>query len=72
MQNIYTIKNLAEASAIEAALKSEGIKFIIRTFDDKAYNGIFMLQKGYGEVLVGEKDVGSAKSIIEEIKKGFT
>lgn len=70
---IYTIMNLVEASAIEAALKEAGIKFVIRYFTDSAYDGIFVAQKGYGQVLVEEINRAAAEEIIAEIsEKGTT
>jgi signal recognition particle subunit SEC65 len=61
---IYTLKNQIEAQVIKAALQEAGIKFVIRTFEDSAYDGIFIPQKGYGQVLVEEKDKQKAKEII--------
>ena len=61
---IYILKNQIEAQVIEGALRAAGIKFVIRTFEDRAYNGIFIPQKGYGQVLVEEKDKERAEEII--------
>lgn len=66
---IYTLKNLVEASAIEAALKEVGIKFVIRSFTDSAYDDIFIAQKGYGQVLVEETDRPAAEEIIADITR---
>lgn len=62
---IYTLKNQIEAQVVETALKNAGIKFLIRTFEDTAYNGIFIAQKGFGQVLVDEKDRQRAEEIVE-------
>jgi signal recognition particle subunit SEC65 len=64
MISIHTLKNQIEAQVIENALQEAGIKCIIRTFEDRAYNGIFIPQNGYGQVLVEEKDRERAKEII--------
>ncbi|MEE8637655.1 MAG: DUF2007 domain-containing protein [Candidatus Margulisiibacteriota bacterium] len=61
---VYTLKNQIEAQVIEHALREAGIKCLIRTFEDRAYNGIFIPQKGYGQVLVVEKDRERAEEII--------
>ena len=61
---IHTLKNQIEAQVIEAALREAGIKFVIRTFSDRAYNGIFIPQKGYGQVLVEEEDRDRAEEIM--------
>ena len=64
---VYTIRNQIEAQVIEEALREAGIKFIIRSFDDRAYNGIFIPQKGYGQVFVEEEDRQRAEEIIAEL-----
>jgi len=74
---IHTLKNQIEAQVIEEALREAGIKYVIRTFEDTAYNGIFVPQKGYGQVFVEEGDRQGAEKVIETcllwlqvIKKG--
>lgn len=62
---IYTLKNQIEAQVIEEALREAGIKFIIRSFEDRAYNGIFVPQKGYGQVFVEEGDRQRAEKVID-------
>ena len=63
---VYTLKNQVEAQVIETALRQAGVKFVIRTFDDHAYNGIFIPQKGYGQVLVESEDRQRAEEIIAD------
>ena len=66
---VHTLKNQIEAQVIEDALREAGIKFVIRTFEDRAYNGIFIPQKGYGQVLVEEKDRERAEEIIYNLMR---
>jgi hypothetical protein len=61
---IYTLKNQIEAQVIEEALREAGVRFVIRTYEDTAYNGIFVPQKGYGQVFVEEEDRQRAEEII--------
>lgn len=63
---VYTSQNIIEESRIKAALEEEGIEVLVRSFEDSAYNGIFTLQKGMGQIRVFEKDAEKAKKIIEE------
>ncbi len=65
---VHTLENQIEAQVIENALREAGIKFVIRTFEDRAYNGIFIPQKGYGQVLVEEKDRSRAEEIIAALR----
>ncbi len=64
--SIYTFQNVIEESRIRAALEAEGIEVMILSFEDSAYNGIYTLQKGRGQIRVLEKDVENAKKIVEE------
>jgi hypothetical protein len=64
---VYTLQDQVDASVIKSALEEAGIKHIIRTFVDSAYDGIFIPQRGYGEVLVEENDVAKAKEIITDV-----
>ncbi len=63
---VYTLQNVIEESRIKAALEGEDIRVMIRSFEDSAYNGIFALQKGMGQIRVFEKDAEKAKKIIGE------
>ncbi len=69
MLQIYTLKNQIEAQVIEAALREAGVKFVIRTFEDTAYDGIFIPQRGYGQVMVGKRDKKKAEEIISSVLK---
>lgn len=64
---VHTLENQIEAQVIEIALREAGIKFVIRTFEDRAYNGIFIPQKGYGQVLVEKKDKQRTEEIIKAL-----
>lgn len=63
---VYTSQNIIEESRIKTALEEEGIEVLVRSFEDSAYNGIFTLQKGKGQIRVFEKDAEKAKRIIGE------
>jgi len=61
---IFTLNNKFEADLITRELEKEGITFMIRNFRDTAYNGIYIPQKGWGEVRVPEKDKQRAMELI--------
>jgi hypothetical protein len=61
---VRVLKNQIEAQVVESALREEGVRFVIRTFEDTAYDGIFIAQKGYGQVLVEEEDRERAEKIL--------
>lgn len=47
---IAVISNLIEAQVVESMLEQHGIPYRIRSFHDTAYDGLFQLQKGWGEI----------------------
>lgn len=61
---VRVLKNQIEAQVVESVLREEGVRFVIRTFEDTAYDGIFIAQKGYGQVLVEEEDRERAEKIL--------
>jgi hypothetical protein len=64
---IYTLQDQVDASVVKTALEEAGIKHVIRNFIDSAYDGIFIPQRGYGDVLVEESDAERAKEIIAAV-----
>jgi hypothetical protein len=68
---VYTLQDQVDLSVIRPALGQAGIKYMIRTFTDSAYDGIFIPQRGYGEVLVEESDAAKAKEIIAAVTSPY-
>ncbi len=68
---VHTFENLVEGSRLKAILEEEGIEVMTRSFEDSAYDGIFVLQKGLGEIRVFKKDAERAKRIIEEDRQAI-
>ena len=66
---VHTFQNVIEESRIRAVLEEEGIEIMVRSFEDSAYDGIYTLQKGMGQIRVFKKDAERAKKIIEECCK---
>jgi hypothetical protein len=60
-----------EGDRVSQALKEAGISFLIKSFLDTAYNGLYIPQKGWGMVLVPEKFREEAGKVILEVKKNF-
>ena len=53
---------------LKAALERESIEYVMKGHKDTAYDGLFILQKGYASLFVREKDQGRAEAIITSIK----
>jgi hypothetical protein len=65
---IFTLNNKFEADLITRELEKAGITVMIRNFRDTAYNGIYIPQKGWGEVRVPEKDQQRAMELIVSLE----
>lgn len=64
--SIYTFKNKVELAKLKKALEDNGIQVMIQSFDDTAYDGIYVPQKGMAKLWVYQKDVEHARNIIKE------
>ncbi len=53
---------------IKDALDKEAIEYVVREHKETAYDGLFILQKGYATFFVKEKDRAAVKTIIRNIK----
>ena len=52
----------------KAALERESIEYVMKEHKDTAYDGLFILQKGYASLFVKEKDEARAAAVIRSIK----
>ncbi|MDY6851323.1 MAG: hypothetical protein SV487_04505 [Thermodesulfobacteriota bacterium] len=68
MIRLTTLENRFEADLITEALTAEGIDFILRTYQDTAYDGLFVTQKGYGTLSVNEEDETMAMDLVRGIR----
>ena len=66
-----TVENRFEGDRISQALHEAGIPFLIKSFLDTAYDGLYIPQKGWGVVMVSEKNREEAERLIGEVKKTF-
>jgi hypothetical protein len=65
---IHTVDNIFEMDTFKAALDKEGIDYVVKEHKDTAYDGLFVLQKGYATFYTREEDEPAVKDII----KGLT
>lgn len=47
---IAILESIVEAQIISSVLEAEEIPFMIRSYHDTAYNGLYQFQKGWGEI----------------------
>ncbi|MGQ9509739.1 MAG: DUF2007 domain-containing protein [Thermodesulfobacteriota bacterium] len=65
------VENRFEGDRISQVLKEAEIPFIIRSFLDTAYDGLYLPQKGWGVVMVPKEFETQAKKMILEVKTTF-
>ncbi len=60
----------SEQQAIEwrTYLEAAGIACAIRSFYDRAYDGVYVKKEGFGEILVAEHEANAARSLIDELR----
>jgi hypothetical protein len=65
---VHVIESIFEMDMIKDALDKEGIWYIIKEHRDTAYDGLFILQKGYASLSVMECDKDKTLTIIKQIR----
>lgn len=66
---VYTLANRFEADIVSDVLEKEGVPFWIRSFEETAYDGLFVIQKGWGQVLVPRSGFHQAIRLIYSVLK---
>ncbi len=62
-----TVENRFEGDRISQALQEAGIPFLIKSFLDTAYDGLYIPQKGWGIVMVSKINKEEAEKLISEV-----
>ncbi len=65
---LHTVESIFEQEMIRDALDKESIEYVVKEHKDTAYDGLFILQKGYSTFFVKEKDRTAARAIVKKIK----
>ncbi len=66
-----TVENRFEGDRVSQALDEAEIPFLMKSFHDTAYNGLYVPQKGWGAVMVPREFEDEAKKIISDVKITF-
>jgi hypothetical protein len=61
---IHTLSNRFEADLLMDALQREGIPALLRSFEETPYDGLFVHQRGWGQILALADHASQAKEII--------
>ena len=65
------VENRFEGDRIRQALEEAQIPYMIKSYLDTAYDGLYIPQKGWGAVMVPEELREKAEKIILEVKTSF-
>lgn len=66
--NVHTIESIFEMDMIKDALDKDGIPYTIKEHRDTAYDGLFILQKGYASLFVQEGDKDRVLAIVKRVR----
>jgi len=65
------VENRFEGDRVSQALQEAEIPFMMKTFHDTAYDGLYIPQKGWAVVMVPEGLREKAEKVVLEVKKIF-
>ncbi|MDX9802320.1 MAG: hypothetical protein RBT69_13400 [Spirochaetia bacterium] len=63
------LENMIEANLLDELLIKEGIPHFIRSYGDRAYDGLFQIQQGWAVVETPEVYKSSVIKILDELRK---
>ena len=66
-KKLITLDNRFQADLLTDALEKEGIPFLLREYQETAYDGLFIGQKGWGTVMVDEAGLEVARTIADDL-----
>lgn len=67
---IAVLDNEVEAEFLEATLKERNIPYVIRSYHDTVYDGIFQIVEGWGYVASFEEYRDEIMSVLSDIQNG--
>jgi hypothetical protein len=70
-EKLRTLQNRFEGELLCAALERAGVDFILRTFEDTAYDGLFVAQEGWGVLWVAPADRQLAADIVQKFDEAY-
>jgi len=65
---IAVLENAIEAQLIDSVLNDQHIPHMMRSYHDTAYDGLFQVQKGWGEVCSPSASKNAILEILESIR----
>ena len=65
---VAVFENATEAQLMESILKEQQLPHRIRSFHDTAYDGLFQVQKGWGELFAPPELEAEILSILNDVR----
>ncbi len=65
---VAVFENATEAQLVESILKEQQLPHRIRSFHDTAYDGLFQVQKGWGELYALPESEAEILSILNAVR----
>ena len=66
---IAVLDNEFEAQMLESILKELGIPYLLKSYYDTAFDGLYQTQKGWGHISSPEQYLKEIKEILSDLKK---
>jgi hypothetical protein len=57
-----------EAQVLASILEDEGVPHLVRSYHDTAYDGLFQMQKGWGEIRARPVDAYRVREILDLVR----
>jgi hypothetical protein len=68
---LTTVQNRFEADLLLEALERHGVECYLKTFEDTAYDGLFVAQEGWGVIWVADHDLPLARDILASFRQAY-
>jgi hypothetical protein len=63
------LDNESEASLLHGILEEDGVPHIIRSYHDRAYDGLWQMQEGWGYVETSVRFANGVRALLEVLRK---
>ena len=63
------LQNESEASLLHGILEEDGVPHLIRSYHDRAYDGLWQMQEGWGYVETSVRFAGGVRALLELLRK---
>jgi len=64
---VHIVADRFEGDLMMDALRKEGVPALMQTFEETAYDGLFVPQRGWGRILAPAEDLSKAREIIQPL-----